>query len=191
MKSGALTAAQSSPTPQITSPGGLVNLTIPRLPVKFKEVFELSVYVEQMTENERITLKNAMCAPIVSLERANMLLDTVLEDSFYEAKQESISAGHAEWIGDMLKISCEIVDDVLMSYYLLVANEEKAARYLKEADMVGKAVSCGRMTARLRNLERGMNPEKREEVTEARKKICDMDDSIALSLLTGLAEGQA
>lgn len=159
--------------------------------MKIKEVFELSVYVEQLTGNERITLENAMGAPIVSLERANMLLDTVLEDSFYDGKQASISASHAEWIGDMLKASCEIVDDVLMSYYLLVANEEKTARYLKNADMVGKAVSCERMAKKLRNLERGMNPEKREEVTEARKKICDMDDSIALSLLTGLAEGQA
>ena len=99
---------------------------------------------EKTTARERMKICDAMYALFVELERAEMLLNTVIDEDFGSYVQQPITKERAEWMGAMLRIVSDIVNDVSLAYKLTVANtgDPRVSRYIEAAERVKTAIEC-------------------------------------------------
>ena len=70
------------------------------------------MYIAQTTQMDRIMISNAVDDCFVSVNRARLLLQEILEDMFSAAKQESIDSRNAEMLGNKLAIINDILFDL-------------------------------------------------------------------------------
>ena len=147
-------------------------------------------YIEKTTANERTVINNAMYSLFDDLERAEVLLSTVLEEYFGDRHQKPLTESDAEWTRNMLHIVQNILSDTIVSYYLTVADTENlmARNYMKAAESVKTAIQCGKAFDDVYEMEKGLATEKRRSFIEARKRIGDMDDEAAIQALHALLE---
>lgn len=141
--------------------------------------------IEKTTQEERIIIENAMCGLVFDLEGAQNLLETVMEEHFYEAEQKALSSSEAEWVGSMLRIVRNALYTFTTSYYLTVADTNRFSTelYLKEAEQIKKATECSKKYNEICDSERFMDAEKRNASIIARKNIAEMDDGSAITAL--------
>ena len=78
-------------------------------------------YIEKTTSKGRSVICDAMLGIFTDLERAEVLLETVLEESFFESEQKPLTASEVDWTRSMLYIVHEIIGDAVVAYHLTVA----------------------------------------------------------------------
>lgn len=146
--------------------------------------------IEKTTSNERTTISNAMCYLFADLERAETLLDTVLEENFVGRVQKPLSETEASWVGTLLHVARDIISDTITAYNLTVADTEdtRAKNYIAAAEAVKTAMQCEQAYEGVYELEKKLPAERRKAITEARAKIGDMEDAAAILALNGLVK---
>lgn len=142
------------------------------------------------TSSERAIISDATYELFADLERAEMLLNTVLNEDFSDRVQQPITEGRAEWIGAMLWTISDIISDVVLAYKLTVADTEdpRACLYIEAAERVKTAIECEKAHeaafAQLRKLPKEMHDARISE----RVRLKDLEDSEALREMADLMQ---
>ena len=78
------------------------------------------------------------------LERAEVLLETVLDEHFLDREQKPIAASDADRTRSMLRIVNDIIRDSIVTFYLTIGDDEepRAARYIEAAETAKLARQC-------------------------------------------------
>ena len=100
--------------------------------------------IEKTTSNERTTISNSMYVLFADLERAETLIDAVIEEHFNDRAQKPIDATAAAWAGTLLHVARDIISDTIVAYNLTVADTEdaRAKGYIAAAETVKTAMQC-------------------------------------------------
>lgn len=146
--------------------------------------------IEKTTRNERTTISNAMYALFADLERAETLIDTVIEEHFDDRVQKPLDETAAAWVGTLLHVARDIISDTIVAYNLTVADTEdmRAKNYIEAAEAVKTAMQCEQAYEGVYALEKKLPAERRKPIMEARVKIGDMEDAAAILALNGLVK---
>lgn len=146
--------------------------------------------IQKTTSRERATICNAMCSIFADLERAETLLDVVIEDNFVGMEQRPLTRAEAELVGTLLHIARDIVSNSVSAYYLITArpNNGQVKSYIKSMETVKAAMQCESALEDVSKLEMNLPEEQRKLVMEARAKTGDMEDAAAILALNSLAE---
>lgn len=146
--------------------------------------------IEKTTSNERTTISNAMYALFADLERAETLIDTVIEEHFDDRVQKPLDETAAAWVGTLLHVARDIISDTITAYNLTVADTEdlRAKNYIAAAEAVKTAMQCEQAYEGVYALEKKLPAERRKPIMEARVKIGDMEDAAAILALNGLVK---
>lgn len=146
--------------------------------------------IEKTTSNERTTISNAMYALFADLERAETLIDTVIEEHFDDRVQKPLDETAAAWVGTLLHVARDIISDTIVAYNLTVADTEdmRAKNYIAAAEAVKTAMQCEQAYEGVYALEKKLPAERRKPIMEARVKIGDMEDAAAILALNGLVK---
>ena len=146
--------------------------------------------IEKTTSNERTTISNAMYALFADLERAETLIDTVIEENFDDRVQKPLDETAAAWVGTLLHVARDIISDTIVAYNLTVADTEdmRAKNYIAAAEAVKTAMQCEQAYEGVYALEKKLPAERRKPIMEARVKIGDMEDAAAILALNGLVK---
>lgn len=146
--------------------------------------------IEKTTSNERTTISNAMYALFADLERAETLIDTVIEENFDDRVQKPLDETAAAWVGTLLHVARDIISDTIVAYNLTVADTEdmRAKNYIAAAEAVKTAMQCEQACEGVYALEKKLPAERRKPIMEARAKIGDMEDAAAILALNGLVK---
>lgn len=146
--------------------------------------------IEKTTSNERTIINNAVYAIFADLEKAETLINTVIEECFDSAEQKKLSSCEAEWVGTMLHITRDILTDAITAYHLTVADtgSVRAQNFIKAAETAKTAMQCEDAYSGVYELEKRAPAEKRKAIMETRAKIGDMDDAAAIIALNALAK---
>lgn len=146
--------------------------------------------IEKTTSNERTTISNAMYALFADLERAETLIDTVIEENFDDRVQKPLDKTAAAWVGTLLHVARDIISDTIVAYNLTVADTEdmRAKNYIAAAEAVKTAMQCEQAYEGVYALEKKLPAERRKPIMEARVKIGDMEDAAAILALNGLVK---
>ena len=101
-------------------------------------------YIEKTTSKERRVICDTMLGLFVDLERANALLETVLDEQFSDREQAPLSASGADWTRSMLHIVNGIIRDSIVTFYLTIGDDEepRAAHYIEAAETAKLARQC-------------------------------------------------
>ena len=144
--------------------------------------------IEKTTYEQRLTITNALFPSVCGLERANTLLWSVIEENFSDAEQKHLDRDQAEWVGTVLLIVSDIIDDTIEQYYLTThdVGSERVAKYLKQAEQVANATKCEELHNIERQWEHTLPQGKLETVAARRIEICRMEDEEAIEALTQL-----
>lgn len=146
--------------------------------------------IEKTTSNERTTISNAMYALFADLERAETLIDTVIEENFDDRVQKPLDETAAAWVGTLLHVARDIISDTIVAYNLTVADTEdmRAKNYIAAAEAAKTAMQCEQAYEGVYALEKKLPAERRKPIMEARVKIGDMEDAAAILALNGLVK---
>lgn len=146
--------------------------------------------IEKTTSNERTTISNAMYALFADLERAETLIDTVIEENFDDRVQKPLDETAAAWVGTLLHVARDIISDTIVAYNLTVADTEdmRAKNYIAAAEAVKTAMQCEQAYEGVYAMEKKLPAERRKPIMEARVKIGDMEDAAAILALNGLVK---
>lgn len=146
--------------------------------------------IEKTTNNERTTISNAMYALFADLERAETLIDTIIEENFDDRVQKPLDETAAAWVGTLLHVARDIISDTIVAYNLTVADTEdmRAKNYIAAAEAVKTAMQCEQAYEGVYALEKKLPAERRKPIMEARVKIGDMEDAAAILALNGLVK---
>ena len=146
--------------------------------------------IEKTTARERMKICDAMYALFVELERAEMLLNTVIDEDFGSYVQQPITKERAEWTGAMLRIVSDIMNDVSLAYKLTVANtgDPRVGRYIEAAERVKTAIECDNAHDAAFRQERGLPEEIQKARVSERGRLRDIEDAEALQALSDLMQ---
>lgn len=148
--------------------------------------------IEKTTCNERTTISNAMSPLFSDLERAEALLDTVMEDCFDGREQKPLDSCDAAWVGTMLRVARDIIADTIVAYHLTVADTDdvRAKNYIAAAEAVKTAMQCEDAFRGSFAAEQELPAEERKAFCEARCKAGDMEDAAAIVAVDNLMRGR-
>ena len=126
------------------------------------------------TVKERAIIGDTMLGVFADLERAEVLLETVLDEHFLDREQKPIAASDADWTRSMLYIVHEIIGDAVVAYHLTVGDDEepRAAHYIEAAETAKLARQCEIAYYNAQKKHPG-----------AMGKIADMDDADAIAAI--------
>lgn len=138
--------------------------------------------IEKTTSHERSTIRNAISPIFVDLERAEIMIDTVIEEHFHDREQKPLGALDAEWVRTMLYVVRGLISDTITAYKLTVADTEdpRAKNYIAAAEAVKTAMQCEQACEGAYALENKLPAERRKPITDALAKIGDMGDAAAI-----------
>lgn len=144
--------------------------------------------IEKTTHEQRLTIANALFSSVCCLERANALLWRVIEENFSFAEQKPLNRDQAEWVGTVLLVVSDIIDDTIEHYYLTThdVGSERVEGFLKKAEQVANAAKCDELHHAERQWERTLPQGKQEAIAARRSEICSMEDEEAIEALTQL-----
>lgn len=97
------------------------------------------MYLEKTTADERITISNAIYAPLYDIERAHRLLCTLWND--YLGSKEDRPKTHDDWedVEDRVSVIMDIVCNAIFECKLAYADEEAVTQYLETAQQLQAA----------------------------------------------------
>ena len=126
------------------------------------------------TVKERAIISDTMLGVFADLERAEVLLETVLDEHFLDREQKPIDAADADWTRSMLRIVNDIIRDSIVTFYLTIGDDEepRAARYIEAAETAKLARQCEIAY---------YNSQKKHP--DAMEKIADMDNADAIAAI--------
>lgn len=126
------------------------------------------------TVKERAIIGDTMLGVFADLERAEVLLETVLDEHFPDRGQKPIAASDADWTRSMLRIVNDIISDSILTFYLTIGDTEdtRANNYIEAAETVKLARQCEIAY---------YNAQKKHP--DAMEKIADMDDADAIAAI--------
>lgn len=96
------------------------------------------------TVKERTIIGDTMLGVFADLERAEVLLETVLDEQFSDREQAPLSTSDADWTRSMLHIVNDIIRDSIVTFYLTIGDDEepRAAHYIEAAETAKLARQC-------------------------------------------------
>lgn len=76
------------------------------------------------TVKERAIIGDTMLGVFADLERAEVFLETVLDEHFLDREQKPIAASDADWTRSMLHIVNDIISDSILVFYLTIGDDK-------------------------------------------------------------------
>ena len=130
--------------------------------------------IGKTTVKERAIIGDTMLGVFADLERAEVLLETVLDEHFSERVQKPLPDYDADWTRSMLRIVNDIISDSILTFYLTIGDTEdtRANNYVEAAETVKLARQCEIAY---------YNAQKKHP--DAMEKIADMDDADAIAAI--------
>ena len=147
-------------------------------------------YIEKTTSKGRSIIRGAVFGIFADLERAEVLLETVLEESFLESEQKPLTASEADWTRSMLYIVHEIIGDAVVAYHLTVGDTEdlRAKNYIASAETAKLAMQCESAHSGAVAAGNKLCEDRRRVFIDAMDKISDMWDAEAIAAIDGLVK---
>ena len=130
--------------------------------------------IGKTTVKERAIIGDTMLGVFADLERAEVLLETVLDEHFLDREQKPIAASDADWTRSMLHIVNGIIIDSIVTFYLTIGDDEepRAAHYIEAAKTAKLARQCEIAYYNAQKKHPG-----------ATGKIADMEDADAIAAI--------
>ena len=127
--------------------------------------------IGKTTVKERAIIGDTMLGVFADLERAEVLLETVLDEHFLDREQKPIAASDADWTRSMLHIVNGIIRDSIVTFYLTIGDDEEP-HYIEAAETAKLARQCEIAYYNARKKHPG-----------ATGKIADMEDADAIAAI--------
>ena len=142
------------------------------------------------TVKERAIIGDTMLGVFADLERAEVLLETVLDEHFLDREQKPIAASDADWTRSMLYIVHEIIGDAVVAYHLTVGDTEdlRAKNYIASAETAKLAMQCESAHSGAVAAGNKLCEDRRRVFIDAMDKISDMWDAEAIAAIDGLVK---
>ena len=146
--------------------------------------------IEETTSKERAVICDAMIGIFTDLERAEVLLETVLGESFPESEQKPLAASEADWMRSMLHIVHEIIGDAVVAFHLTVGDTDdtRAKNYIASAEKVKRAMQCESAHSAAVAVGNTLREDRRWVFVDTMNKIADMRDTEAIAAIDGLVK---
>lgn len=140
----------------------------------------MNLWIEKTNSNDRIAISNGMAPIFDSLERAELLLDAVMEECY--------GSNENKWEWQMLRIVQDMLMDATTAYHLTIADTRSICvkNAIKEIENVKVSMQCEEVQERICDLARNLPAAQRKTITEERVKASDMNDEQALVILNEL-----
>lgn len=144
------------------------------------------MYVPLTTQKDRITISHAVDDCFVSVNRARLLLQEILEDMFSDAKQKSIDSYDAEMLGNKLSIINDVLFDAQIMYELTVGNNTIPGTdiHLECSKRALDIAKCEQLGRDLYDAAKGREDE--AALMEARSEALNLPDREAIPRLEAL-----
>lgn len=141
-------------------------------------------YIEKTTSKERAVIRNAMFGIFADLERAEVLLETVLDE---ENGQKILTVSEEDWACSMLHIVRDIIGDAVVAYHLTVGDSE-SKNYIASAETAKIAIQCESAHSGAVAVGNKLRQDERRRFIDAMDKISDMGDADAIVAIDGLVK---
>ena len=147
-------------------------------------------YIEKTTSKERSVICDAMLGIFTDLERAEVLLETVLEESFFESEQKPLTASEADWTRSMLHIVNDIISDSILVFYLTIGDDEdtQVKNFIASLERAKLAMQCEGAHSAAIAAGNKLREDRRRGFLDAMDKISGMADAEAIAVIDGLVK---
>lgn len=148
------------------------------------------MYLEKTTADERITISNAIYAPLYDIERAHRLLCTLWND--YLGSKEDRPKTHDDWedVEDRVSVIMDIVCNAIFECKLAYADEEAVTQYLETAQQLQAAKAVHDARGAIQASYRNRRMPEPDEITRAANNAFSLPDDQALSVLQTILKGE-
>jgi hypothetical protein len=158
---------------------------IPTSRRNYKEKKTMNWYIEKTTSKERRAICDTMLGLFVDLERANALLETVLDEQFSDREQAPLSASGADWTRSMLHIVNDIISDSILVFYLTIGDDEdtQVKNFIASLERAKLAMQCEGAHSAAIAAGNKLREDRRRGFLDAMDKISDMEDADAIAAI--------
>lgn len=143
---------------------------------------------ETTTKQERMAISNTMWPIFTGLEQAQTLLNTCIENHFYDFPQKPIGKGEAEWLADMLHIVSTMLEDAIMSFKLTVGWKPGTELFEEAMGEHRRVLELDAVNDEITDIWRKLPDEQRKPIEDRRQSTINVDDETALGKDRALLE---
>lgn len=142
-------------------------------------------YIEKTTSKERRAICDTMLGLFVDLERANALLETVLDEQFSDREQAPLSASGADWTRSMLHIVNDIISDSILVFYLTIGDDKdtQVKNLIASLERAKLAMQCEGAHSAAIAAGNKLREDRRRGFLDAMDKISGMADADAIAAI--------
>lgn len=137
------------------------------------------------TVKERAIIGDTMLGVFADLERAEVFLETVLDEHFLDREQKPIAASDADWTRSMLHIVNDIISDSILVFYLTIGDDEdtQVKNFIASLERAKLAMQCEGAHSAAIAAGNKLREDRRRGFLDAMDKISDMEDADAIAAI--------